>query len=236
MMFGGSGLWLFLLPPKYVMIQLFHTGGITLKKLLLALLMMSIFTLAACSSSDEKGTETKKDDGSKTEEEQSVGVDKGIFNVEVTLPAEFFEGEDIDQAIADAKADGIKEATKNPDGSVTYKMSKEKHKEMMKEMEDGIKESMNEMANSEDYSSISEVTVNEDYNKFTLIVDKAAYENSFDSFAAFGLGMIGMYYQVFDGKNADEAKVEINVQDATTKEILNTTVFPDDMEEEESNS
>lgn len=42
-------------------------------------------------------------------EEVSVEVDKGLFNVEGTLPASLFEGEDIDSAIKEAKAEGVKE-------------------------------------------------------------------------------------------------------------------------------
>lgn len=196
---------------------------------------MSMLVLAACSSDNEKGKKDIEknetaDTDNKSEKDESVGVDKGIFNVEITLPASFFEGEDIDTVIADAKKDGIKEATKNADGSVTYKMSKEKHKEMMSEMEVGVKESMDELV-SEDYPSIREVSANKNYSTFTLIVDKAAYEGSFDGFATMGIGMMGMYYQVFDGAESDNVKVEIHVQDATTKEVFDTMVFPDDMQE-----
>ncbi|MET1014568.1 MAG: hypothetical protein ABWX61_08680 [Paenisporosarcina sp.] len=206
-----------------------------MKKLLFGLLIMSMLVLAACSSDNEKGKKDIEknetaDTDNKSEKDESVGVDKGIFNVEITLPASFFEGEDIDTVIADAKKDGIKEATKNADGSVTYKMSKEKHKEMMSEMEVGVKESMDELV-SEDYPSIREVSANKNYSTFTLIVDKAAYEGSFDGFATMGIGMMGMYYQVFDGAESDNVKVEIHVQDATTKEVFDTMVFPDDMQE-----
>lgn len=209
-----------------------------MKKLLLGLILMSMLVLTACSSTDDTEKESKDKEkteadaaDSKTEKDESVGVDKGLFNVEVTLPASFFEGEDIDTAIAEAKADGIKEATKNADGSVTYKMSKDKHKEMMTEMEVGVKEYMDELV-TEDYPSIREVTANKEYSTFTLTVDKALYEDSFDGFASMGLGMMGMYYQVFDGEDAENTKVEINVQDEATSEIFETVVFPDDLEEE----
>lgn len=199
---------------------------------------MSVLVLTACSSTDDTEKESKDKEkteavatDSKTEKDESVGVDKGLFNVEVTLPASFFEGENIDTAIAEAKADGIKEATKNADGSVTYKMSKDKHKEMMSEMEVGVKEYMDELV-TEDYPSIREVTANKEYSTFTLTVDKALYEDSFDGFASMGLGMMGMYYQVFDGVDAENTKVEINVQDESTSEVFETVVYPDDLEEE----
>ena len=209
-----------------------------MKKLLLGLFLMSVLILTACSSTDDTEKESKEKEkteavaaDNKTEKDESVGVDKGLFNVEVTLPPSFFEGEDIDTAIAEAKADGIKEATKNADGSVTYKMSKDKHKEMMSEMEVGVKEYMDELV-TEDYPSIREVTANKEYSTFTMTVDKALYEDSFDGFASMGLGMMGMYYQVFNGVDSENTKVEINVQDEATSEVFETMVFPDDLEEE----
>jgi len=199
--------------------------------------------LSACSSSNEEEVadtentdsqntnETSTTDSESKEKEEAVGVDKGLFSVEVTLPQSFFEGEDIDQAIADAEAEGIKEATKNADGSVTYKMSKDKHKEMMEEIEVGLKEYIEELKTSEEYPSIKEVTANNKYSEYTLIVNKEGYENGFEGFATIGLGMMGMYYQVFDGVDSENAQVKVHVKDESTEEVFDTMVFPDDMEE-----
>ena len=41
--------------------------------------------------------------GKQETKEQSLNVDKGLLNVEVTLPASFFEGQDLDTVIADAE-------------------------------------------------------------------------------------------------------------------------------------
>jgi hypothetical protein len=68
-----------------------------------------------------------------------------------------FKGEDIDTVIADAKKEGIKEVRKNEDGPLTYEMSKAKHKEMMKELQTGILETIEVTKNSEDSVSIKEM-------------------------------------------------------------------------------
>lgn len=67
-----------------------------MKKLLLGLILMSLLVLTACSSTDDNKKESKDKEKtetvateSETEKDESVGVDKGIFNVEVTLPAVF---------------------------------------------------------------------------------------------------------------------------------------------------
>ncbi|MBO1915192.1 hypothetical protein J4G37_61495, partial [Microvirga sp. 3-52] len=88
---------------------------------------------------------------------EKVAVDKGIVNVEVTLPASFFEGEDIEEAIENAKDEGVSEVTKNSDGSLTYKMSKSKHKEMMAEIADNLISYADELKTDEDFQSIQDI-------------------------------------------------------------------------------
>ncbi len=208
-----------------------------MKKLAVVLLLMLSAMLAACSSEGQvseqatKTDQTDKEEKAKSEDEGSVEVDKGLFNVEVTLPASMFEGEDIDSAIEEAKAEGVKEVIKNEDGSVTYKMSKSDHKKMMNELETSIKESLEEMKTSGDFASIKDITHNKSFSEFTLLVDKEAYENSMDGFAAFGLGISGAYYQLFNGADKDDYKVTINVTDQESGEEIDQVVFPDDMEE-----
>lgn len=202
-----------------------------MKKLLLSLVVL-VFIVSACGqekTSSEK--ETEKSNVEKTDSE-SVNVDKGLFNVEVTLPASFFEGEDIDQVIANAKEEGIGEATANEDGSITYKMSKSQHKEMLAEIKAAMIESVEETKNSEDFQSIKDITYNDSFSEFTMVVDKAAYENSFDGFAAIGLGMAGAYYQIYNGVEAEAYKVEISIKDEASGEVFDTMIYPDALEEQ----
>ncbi|WP_243292017.1 hypothetical protein [Bacillus sp. FJAT-47783] len=189
--------------------------------------------LAACSNNDQENNASKGEKSEQHTEDQTVDVEKGLLNVEITLPASMFEGEDIDAAIADAKEEGITDVTKNDDGSLTYKMSKAKHKEMMKELETSMNETIEETINSEDYVSIKDITHNHSFSEFTLEVDKGKYENSFDGFAALGLGMQGMMYQLFNGVDPDNYKVTIFLKDEATQEIFDQIVYPDDLEEEE---
>lgn len=178
--------------------------------------------------SDDELNESIESNGEDENEEGSVDVDKGLLSVEITLPASMFEGEEID--MAEAEEDGMN-ITQNDNGSVTYKMSKAKHREMMNEMESGVIQSVEEMKASEDYLSIKDITYNNSFTEFTLVVDKEAYENSMDGFAVFGLGMSGMFYQLYDGVDTDDSKTTIFVKDEATEEIFDEIVYPDDMGE-----
>ncbi|MGM9949933.1 MAG: hypothetical protein ACI33P_07385 [Lysinibacillus sp.] len=184
--------------------------------------------LAGCGN--EKESEATKEEQSADE---SVNVEKGLLNVQVTLPASFFEGKTEEEIVAVAKEDGISEVKVNEDGSVTYTMSKSKHKEMMKEMEDGIVEMIKEVVESDDYPSIKEISYNKDFDEFDVKVDRELYENGLDGFAILGLVMGSAYYSAFNGDSPEDMKITFNMIDATTDEVFETTVYPDDLEETE---
>lgn len=205
-------------------------------KKLIALLAASLLVLGACGSEEAEEVDnqasTETVDTEETEsEEGGVNVDKGLFSVEVTLPAAFFEGEDVAVTVANAEENGFGEATVNDDGSVTYKMSKSKHKEMMEEMAVSVEETKRSLVESGDFPSIKNVETNKDYSHFTLSVDREAYENSFDAFATMSVGMVGSMYQAFNGVKADAMEVLIEVKDVDTGEIINSVVYPEALED-----
>lgn len=203
-----------------------------MKKRLLAILLFTLLTMAACASKDDANEQADKStqEDNKTEE---MAVDKGLLNVEVTIPASFLEGEDIDSVIAQAKEDGIKDVKKNDDGSVTYKMTKAQHKEMMKEMKASVTEYADSLINDEDFPSIQDIQHNDDFSKFTIEVDKEVFENSFDGFATLGLVMSGMFYQLYDGVDADKLNVTIDTVDQSTGEVFSTVNYPEAFEDME---
>lgn len=208
--------------------------------LLIALLLLVGSVLVACGEENSststtgdtvgnEGDATPVDTPDDNTKNNSVEVNKGLLNVEITLPASFFEGEDMNQVIANAKEEGISDVKVNDDGSVVYKMPKSVHDKMINEMRESVLESVSDIVNSGDFPSIKDVTYNRSFSEFTLIVDKGAYENSFDGFAVFGIGIMGLYYQAFDGVSPDKNKVKINVEDITTGEVFNSITYPDDI-------
>lgn len=202
-----------------------------MKKSTLAVFFILTLLLVACSSKDNSH-EVKESEEQGKEENEGINVDKGLFNVELNLPASLFEGEDIDTVIADAEEKGIK-VTKNENGSLTYKMTKAQHKEIMAELEKSLVETIEEIKNSDDFSSIKDVIYNKDFSEFTLVVDKNEYENSFDGFAVFGLGLSGCFYQVFNGADPENYNVKITIKDEATQEVISEVNYPGDLNTKE---
>lgn len=152
-------------------------------------------------------------------------------HVEVTLPVSFVgEGIDIEMLEADAEEMGIEDVKLNDDGSVTYKMTESAHEEWLSEITTEIETSLTEMVESGDFVSIKDITANNDYTEFTITVDQAAFENSFDGFAAFGIGISSSFYQLLDGKDPENYNVTINIVDEESGDVIDTTVFPDDLD------
>ncbi|WP_226654789.1 hypothetical protein [Pseudalkalibacillus hwajinpoensis] len=206
-----------------------------MRKITYTILVILLTFLAACSSNEQNGNSESSANKTEKEEqgkEDKVEVDKGLLNVEITIPASMLEDENPEEAIASAKEQGVKEVTENEDGSLTYKMSKSVHKEMMKEITTTIDETVEETKNSEDYVSIKDITYNDSFTKFTIVVDQEAYENSLDGFATLTLGMSGMIYQMYDGADPEKYTVTIALKDEASGEIFDEILYPEALEEE----
>lgn len=156
---------------------------------------------------------------------------KKAGDVEVTIPALFFEGQDIDSVISKAKNSGIKEIIKNDDGSLTYKMAKPEHEEMMKGLKEGILSNVDEIKASDDFKSVKDITYNKSFSEFTVSVNKKEFESSLDTMASVGLALTGMYYQLFNGADVENYKVTVIFNDESSGEVINTMVYPDVLNE-----
>ncbi|MER2107627.1 MAG: hypothetical protein ABS949_11880 [Solibacillus sp.] len=199
-----------------------------MKKSLLGLSLATML-LVACGNDESKVEDTV------AKEQQGIEVDKGLTNVELTLPAAFFEGSTPEEIEASAKEKGIKEVKINEDGSVYYKMSRSAHKEMLVNAEAGVVETIDELINSEDFTSFKEISYNKNFTEFDVKVDRQAYENSFDGFGILGLAFGSMLYNAIEGADTSELKITMAMIDATTDEQFDTVVWPDDLENVEGN-
>lgn len=145
-------------------------------------------------------------------DDSGIDVDKGLLNVEITIPAESaeyygFSFESQEEADAYAKEQGFKSVALGEDGSVTIVMSKSQHKKTMEGLRTTIDETLQEMIGSEDYPNITAVEHNDDYTNFT--VTTKSEELSFnETFSTFAFYIYGGMYNSFNGTPADNIHVD----------------------------
>ncbi len=198
--------------------------------MVLSVLLLAVFLISACSQDESEQQDIEENNDQDGVEE--ADVEEGALDVDVTIPASFYAEElDIDQIEAEADEIGITEVTVNDDGSVTYTMPKSVHDEWLSDYVTEIESTMNELVSSEDFVSIRDITANNDYSSFSVVVDQEVYENSFDGMAAFSLGISGLFYQLMSGANPDDYNVTIDMVDETSGDVFDSIIYPDDMNE-----
>lgn len=162
---------------------------------------------AADDTDTNDNAESIDGDLSELESIGDVDVDKGLFDVTITVPKDFIgetTQEDIDKSIEE---NGYKSGTLNSDGSVTYVMTKDQHKEMMKGIKESIDQSLSEMIGSETTPNITDVQANDDYTSFTVTTKNAELDLA-ESFSVMTFYMYGGMYAIFNGETVDNIHVD----------------------------
>lgn len=187
------------------------------KTIFFALSIIICLSLVGCGGSSND-TQQNIEEDSKSEETQSIEVDEGLLNVEITVPPDFLEEGTTQETLDEtAKEEGIKFITLNDDGSATYIMSKSKHDEMMAGIRESIDESMAEMIDPETYPTFVEVTSNDDYTHFTVKLSSNEVGLS-ESISVLGFYMLGGLYNAFNGTPVDD--VTVSFVNADTGDII----------------
>lgn len=209
---------------------------------IMALMLALCLALTACGTSP---AENEKPDNSpdstassvpvtpdEKESGQGIQVDDGLLTVEVTIPASFYEGEDMSTFDAEtyASENDFKSAIVNEDGSVTITMTKKRHNSLMDDFRLTIDGAFAEMVEAEDTPYIKEINCSDNYDQIKIIVDMDGYDGAglYSAFIPLQVYLQGAMYQMFNG---DETRSEISIIDAATGETFESVVYPDDLGE-----
>lgn len=201
-----------------------------MKKIIVTILLISTLALTACGkesqvqSSDsstqtqeESNTSNKKKDTSKAD---TINVDKNLFDVKITIPADFVGETTQEELDAQAKESDIHSITLNDDGSATYVMSKSQHKKIMKELSDNINSALTEMVGSEDYPNFTDIKTNSDFTNFTVTTTASELDLT-DSVSVMAFYMYGGMYAIFNGN--DSANIHVDFVNADSGEIIDSS-------------
>lgn len=188
-----------------------------MKKKILTILLIGTMALniTECQSNDSKPE--KKEE--KTEDTDTLKAEKNLLSVEVTLPASLI-GDSAAELDQEAKDAGVKEVIQNEDGSITMKMTKDAHKNLLASLKDGIDQGIDELlADKENFPSFESITYKDDVTEFNINVDPNTY-GGLQSMAVMGLYIQGNLYQAFNAVPADQIKTVVNFVNKDTGEII----------------
>lgn len=204
-----------------------------MKKKIVTILLISSLALTACGSNnqvqsssapstqtaEEADTQGTENDISELNAIGDIDVDKNLFDVTITVPADLVG--DTTQEELDAKAadSDIHSITLNDDGSATYVMSKSQHKKMMQELADNINSTLSDMVGSEDYPNFTDIKANSDFTNFTVTTTSTEL-NLTDSISIMGFYMYGGMYAIFNG--SDVGNIHVDFVNADSGEIINS--------------
>lgn len=192
------------------------------------IILFVVMLLAACSDNNDQNQDTEES----ANEESGIEVDKGLLNVEITLPASLVGEDGMEDFEASVKETVDSDITLNDDGSVTVKMSKSDHKKMLEELKEEFVASVDSIIEDESFVTIQDITYNKDLTNIQMIVsDQESFENSFDGFATLSLGIGSLFYQAFDGKDLTKDIITIEIVDQSTNETIHEIIYPDVLDE-----
>lgn len=197
-------------------------------------LLLAMLLLTGCGASPAKDESATSDESAATSQNNTddssdtIEVDKGLFNIEFTVPAQFFDEETTQESLDEtAKEKGFQSVILNDDGSVTYIMTRAQHDELMSATREQIDAGITDMVESEDYPSISKIEPNDDYSVFKVYLSTEDVSLS-DSLSALLLYFYGGMYNSFNGTPVDDITVSfINeatgtvIQEGHSKDIGN---------------
>lgn len=172
------------------------------------------------STADEKDDSSLDDTTNNLDALEQVEVDEGLFNVELTIPAEYV-GEQT-QADLDviAKEHGFKSIVINADGSATYTMTKKQHEEFLQELRDQMKNTLDEMIGSQEYPNFTKIEANDSFTAFTITTKSTELEFT-ESISVLAFYMYGGIYSIFSGENVDN--ISVTFINESTGDVISTS-------------
>ena len=150
---------------------------------------------------------------------------KGNEPVEINIPEEYTE----EFGVIDTEAIIAEASTEkdNEDGSKTLVFTAEKHKEIMDEIEEGMLMFFDMLEEDETIPYLVEIKPNKDYSLVSLYINKDDGYGEDEEDGVTSL-VVGMYVSIYRVYNGDDPNLKIDVVDKSTKELVDTTNFPEE--------
>lgn len=150
-----------------------------------------------------------------------IKVSRVNGDVILTLPSDIISSGEENSFEDLSKNPHVKGITDNGDGTVKVVIPETEYYALMNEIHEQFAESIKEIAQSEDYPTITDIKFNDEFTSFKIYVtDQQSFDDSTDSIVFLSLYLIAGYYAYFDGREVTEEDLEIRLFDANGKEFF----------------
>lgn len=206
-----------------------------MKNKFVLILLITSLSLAGCGANNQTATDAPQSSGApetetvadSTEENVAdinslgdVEVEKELFDVNITVPADFVGEATQEELDKVAEEKGFQSITLNEDGSATYVMTKSQHKKLMEETATNINDQLQEMVGSEDYPNFTDIKANSDFTEFTVTTTSTELDLT-ESFSVMAFYMYGGMYAIFNGETVDN--IHVDFINADTGNIISSS-------------
>lgn len=195
------------------------------KRIVLLLITCALsFNLVACGNGNINA-ESQKTAANSEESLDDLGpsgefeVDEGLFNVKLTIPADFI-GETTQEELDEVcKEEGLKSIILNDDGSATYTMTKKQHKALLEELRENINTTLDEMPGSEDYPNITRIEANDNFTEFKVTTKNTELDFA-ETFSIITFYFCGGMYNAYSGDEIED--ISVTFVNSDSGEIIDT--------------
>lgn len=195
--------------------------------LLITSLSFTAYAEDQTEATTETVTESMADESWKSLESLGkIEVENGLLSVTLTLPAEFFTEEDTQEKLDSEIGEKYISATKNEDGSVTYKLTKDQYKTMLKSITDEMDIVFKGLIDDDESYTISDIEHNDDFSEYNITLDSSEL-GIFDAFTTYIFAIYSSMYDAFTGNEYENSVINFYDPDHNLIQSFNT----DDLKE-----
>lgn len=178
------------------------------------------------------GCATQNSGNVTSDQDENSAVEKATITTRtVTFPAMFFKDTAADDVQAKLQEQGCTDIVANEDGSYTATMPIDKYNDLVDSWHDSTAKQLDEMPNSDSWSTITAVDYDDQFSKVTLTTSSSQVGLK-EAFAPLQVGLVACMYQQFAGQ---PVSCVVSIVDQSGAELSSVT-YPDALDEDQRDS
>ena len=191
--------------------------------------------LMACGNTDENNKQPTETTNKQTEQNgtettpelpvNSITTVNGEQVVQRTISTNEFDQLADEEITEILQQQGAQQIVFNENKTISYTIPKQQFDTEKQTLEKQLDQLMSEVNAAANFPTIQEVTADKSYTKYRIVVDRNAYEESYDSTAIISLMISATYYLSYIGDTS--AFITVDYIDGQTNQSYKTETYPE---------